>query len=97
MITYEYRCPACGHEEEVRHSIRERPVLPCSACGAAELVRMISGGGEAFLATGGKSAAPLQSKVDSKHREDMAHAKKVAAGIKAQLQPKTQSGPLSKG
>lgn len=31
-MLYIYRCASCGHEEEVHHSIKEDPALPCPRC-----------------------------------------------------------------
>jgi putative FmdB family regulatory protein len=33
MPTYGYRCPACGHEDEEFHSIKDEPAIPCPQCG----------------------------------------------------------------
>lgn len=51
MPFYEYRCGACGHELEVLQKIADEPLRECPACGAAELVRLISA--PAFRLKGG--------------------------------------------
>lgn len=35
MASYDYKCVACGHVEEIRHAFNETPDTTCPACGAA--------------------------------------------------------------
>lgn len=51
MPIYEYRCEACGHEEEFLQKISAEPLTDCPACGKPELKRKISAA--AFRLKGG--------------------------------------------
>jgi len=53
MPTYDYRCDACGHSEEIFQSIKARPIKKCPTCGKNKMVRLIgSGGGIIFKGSG---------------------------------------------
>jgi putative FmdB family regulatory protein len=43
MITYAYRCDACGHTFETRQRITDEPLRECPACGGP-VRRLITGG-----------------------------------------------------
>jgi putative FmdB family regulatory protein len=44
MPTYDYRCEACGHVEEIFHGMSEKPKKTCPKCKKPKLERLISGG-----------------------------------------------------
>lgn len=48
MPTYEYKCENCGSVQEIIHSIKDNPVIPCQECLHKDLkipmTRLISGG-----------------------------------------------------
>ncbi|MCW2971954.1 MAG: FmdB family transcriptional regulator [Thermoleophilia bacterium] len=41
MPTYEYKCEACGHHEEVFAKMSDPPPAACESCGASELVKVL--------------------------------------------------------
>ncbi len=43
MPTYDYKCPNCGSEREIVHSIKEDLIARCTECDFV-MERMISGG-----------------------------------------------------
>lgn len=49
MPTYDYRCPDCGHVEEVVHSIKSDPDIKCSSCNKCLMQRMISSNTTGFI------------------------------------------------
>ncbi len=42
MPIYEYRCEACGKEEEVIQSVNAAPLTDCPACGEPALKKLVS-------------------------------------------------------
>ena len=42
MPIYEYRCGACGEEEEVIQSVNAEPLTDCPACGKPALKKLVS-------------------------------------------------------
>lgn len=91
MPIYEYRCDACGHEEEFLQKISADPLVDCPACGRPELKRLVSAA--AFRLKGGgwyetdfkdknqkNLAGDKQDKSDSKSKEPAkGEAKKESA------------------
>ena len=57
MPTYDYRCAACGHVQEIFHGMKEKPKKTCPKCRKPKLERLVSGGagflfkGEGFYLT----------------------------------------------
>ena len=45
MPIYEYRCGACGHEDEVMQKMADAPLTDCPQCGAAAYTKLISATG----------------------------------------------------
>ena len=45
MPIYEYRCEACGHQEEFLQKVSEPPMAKCPACGKASFSKMLSAAG----------------------------------------------------
>jgi len=77
MPIYEYRCNACGHQEEHLQKVSEAPLTVCPACGKPEYRKQLSAAGFQLKGTGwyatdfkggGKKAADKKSdaKTDGK-------------------------------
>lgn len=45
MPIYEYRCGACGHEEEVMQKMSDAPLPHCPACGSEQYAKLVSAAG----------------------------------------------------
>jgi putative FmdB family regulatory protein len=45
MPIYEYRCAACGHEQEVLQKMSDAPLSDCPACGKPAMSKLISAAG----------------------------------------------------
>jgi len=43
MPTYQYECTQCGHQFEIRQSIKDEPLADCPDCNG-KIQRVISGG-----------------------------------------------------
>ena len=76
MPIYEYRCEACGHQEEHLQKVSEPPVAVCPSCGKASYKKLLSAAGfqlkgSGWYATDFKGAprspsAKAETKGDSK-------------------------------
>lgn len=45
MPIYEYRCEACGHQEEHLQKVSDQPLETCPACGKASYRKLLSAAG----------------------------------------------------
>ena len=45
MPIYEYRCEACGHQEEFLQKLSEPRIAKCPACGKAQFTKLLSAAG----------------------------------------------------
>ncbi|HUF20870.1 MAG TPA: zinc ribbon domain-containing protein [Burkholderiales bacterium] len=52
MPIYEYRCAACGHEQEVLQKMSDAPLSDCPACGKPAMSKLISAAGFQLKGTG---------------------------------------------
>ena len=73
MPIYEYRCNACGHQEEHLQKVSEAPLSVCPACGKPEYRKLLSAAGFQLKGTGwyatdfkGGSKKPADKKSETK-------------------------------
>src|SRR5919199_254310 len=73
MPIYEYRCNACGHQEEHLQKVSEAPLTVCPACGKPEYRKQLSAAGFQLKGTGwyatdfkGGGKKPADKKSDAK-------------------------------
>jgi putative FmdB family regulatory protein len=74
MPIYEYRCAACGHQEDHLQKVSEAPLTKCPACGKKKYQKQLSAAGfqlkgSGWYATdfkGGAAAKKPEPKADAK-------------------------------
>ena len=52
MPIYEYRCEACGHNDEHLQKVSEKPLTVCPACGKPKYRKQLSAAGFQLKGTG---------------------------------------------
>jgi len=52
MPIYEYRCGACGHQQEFLQRLNDAPLKDCPKCGKPELSKLVSAAGFQLKGTG---------------------------------------------
>lgn len=52
MPIYEYRCAACGHQDEHLQKVSDAPLTKCPACGRAKYQKQLSAAGFQLKGTG---------------------------------------------
>jgi putative FmdB family regulatory protein len=89
MPIYDYRCNACGHQEEHLQKVSEAPLTVCPVCGKPEYRKQLSAAGFQLKGTGwyatdfkGGGKKPADKKADTK--------------TEAKPESKTESKPESK-
>src|SRR3954471_22569013 len=76
MPIYEYRCGACGHQEDHLQKVSEKPLTKCPACGKKTYKKQLTAAGfqlkgsgwyaTDFKTTGKKSEKKTDAKTDAK-------------------------------
>jgi putative FmdB family regulatory protein len=73
MPIYEYRCEACGHQEEFLQKVSEPPLAECPVCHKNSFSKLLSAAGFQLKGSGwyatdfkNKSAKPAEKKADAK-------------------------------
>src|SRR5205085_11877630 len=91
MPIYEYRCAACGHQDEHLQKVSDAPLAVCPSCGKRKYQKQLSAAGFQLKGTGwyatdfkggGKKSADKDKKTDTK--------------TEAKPESKTESKPDSK-
>ena len=102
MPIYEYRCEACGHQEEFLQKISEPPLTECPACHKPALVKLLSAAGfqlkgSGWYATDFKSKPkPAGKKPDTKAADTAAADGKSDSKTESKAESKTESKPDTK-
>ena len=96
MPIYEYRCNACGHQEEHLQKVSDAPLSVCPACGKPEYRKQLSAAGFQLKGTGwyatdfkGGSKKPAEKKTDTK--SDTPSDTKSDSKTESKPEPKTES------
>jgi len=97
MPIYEYRCNACGHQEEHLQKVSEAPLTVCPVCGKPEYRKQLSAAGFQLKGTGwyatdfkGGSKKPADGKKEDK-KADKTEEKKTEAKPDSKPDSKTES------
>ncbi|HTP97047.1 MAG TPA: zinc ribbon domain-containing protein [Burkholderiales bacterium] len=105
MPIYEYRCSACGHQEEVLQKVSDAPLKRCPKCGKSALQKMVTAAGFQLKGTGwyatdfkGGAKSKPEASDGGKSKDDAKSAKsddspKSDAKPKTETQPKGESKP----
>jgi putative FmdB family regulatory protein len=83
MPIYEYRCAACGHQEDHLQKVSEAPLTKCPACGKKKYEKQLS-------------AAGFQLKGSGWYATDFKGGKKPEAKAEAKAETKTEAKSESK-
>jgi putative FmdB family regulatory protein len=98
MPIYEYRCNACGHQEEHLQKVSEAPLTVCPVCGKPEYRKQLSAAGFQLKGTGwyatdfkGGGKKPADKKADTKTEAKPESKTESKPESKPELKPETQS------
>ena len=98
MPIYEYRCAACGHQEDHLQKVSEAPLTKCPACGRKKYEKQLSAAGFQLKGSGwyvtdfkgGRTAAKTEAKAETKAET------KTETKAEAKSESKTESKPEKK-
>jgi putative FmdB family regulatory protein len=92
MPIYEYRCEACGHQEEFLQKLSEAPLTECPVCHKKSFKKLLSAAGFQLKGSGWYATDFRNS--GKKPAEKKAEAKpdaKKESGTEAKPEPKKES------
>jgi putative FmdB family regulatory protein len=104
MPIYEYKCAACGHQEEHLQKVSEKPLSKCPSCGKKKYRKQISAAGfqlkgSGWYATDFKSSGKKtdekkadEKKADEKKTETKAEVKAEPKSEKTEKKSESKSG-----
>ena len=93
MPIYEYRCNACGHQDEHLQKVSEAPLTVCPACGKPEYRKQLSAAGFQLKGTGWYAT---DFKGGGKKSADKKSDSKTETKTETKTDTKTDSKPESK-
>ena len=101
MPIYEYRCAACGHQEDHLQKLSEAPLSKCPACGKKKYQKQLTAAGFQLKGSGwyasdfkGAGKKPEDKKPEAK-TETKAETK-TEAKSESKIETKTESKPEKK-
>jgi putative FmdB family regulatory protein len=84
MPIYEYKCAACGHQEEHLQKVSEKPLAKCPACGKKKYRKQLSAAGFQLKGSGWYAT-------DFKSSGKKTEEKKTEAKSETKAEGKTES------
>ena len=102
MPIYEYRCAACGHQEDHLQKLADAPLAKCPTCGKKKYQKQLTAAGFQLKGSGwyatdfksGKKEAKTEAKAETK-AESKAETK-TEAKAETKAETKTESKPDKK-
>ena len=102
MPIYEYKCSACGHQEDHLQKLSEPALTKCPACGKKKYEKQLTAAGfqlkgSGWYATdfkGGKTEAKTEAKAETK--TETKTESKTEAKSETKSETKTESKPEKK-
>ena len=106
MPIYEYKCSACGHQEDHLQKLSERPLTKCPACGKKKYEKQLTAAGFQLKGSGwyasdfkgGKTEAKTEGKSEAKSEAKSESKSETKSETKTETksETKTESKPAKK-
>ena len=93
MPIYEYRCSACGHQDEHLQKVSDAPLTVCPACGKKKYQKQLSAAGFQLKGTGWYAT---DFKGGSKKKTEKTESKPADAKTESKPDSKTETKSESK-
>lgn len=104
MPIYEYKCSACGHQEDHLQKLSEAPLSKCPACGKKKYAKQLTAAGFQLKGSGwyasdfkgGKKSTEEKPDAKPEAKTDAKAETKTEAKTEAKTETKTESKPAKK-
>jgi putative FmdB family regulatory protein len=91
MPIYEYKCAACGHQEDHLQKMSEAPLSKCPACGKKKYAKQLTAAGFQLKGSGWYASDFKGGKKETETKPDAKPEAKADAKTEAQAETKTES------
>lgn len=98
MPIYEYRCSACGHQDEHLQKVSDAPLSECPSCGKPEYRKQLSAAGFQLKGTGwyatdfkGSAKKPAEPKGEAKSESKSESKTETKTEAKSESKPETKA------
>jgi len=96
MPIYEYRCRACGHQQEHLQKVSERPLSKCPACGKKSYKKQLTAAGFQLKGSGWYATDfKTTGKKPTEKKADLKSETKTEAKTEAKPEAKKKSAPAT--
>jgi len=104
MPIYEYRCAACGHQEDHLQKLADAPLTRCPACGKKKYEKQLSAAGfqlkgSGWYATdfkGGKAPEAAKPEAKAETKSEPKSETKTESKTESKTETKTETKPEKK-
>jgi len=104
MPIYEYRCAACGHQDDHLQKLSEAPLTKCPACGKKKYAKQLTAAGFQLKGSGwyasdfkgGKKETEAKPDAKPEAKADGKTESKTEAKSESKAETKTESKPEKK-
>ena len=104
MPIYEYRCAACGHQDDHLQKVSEAPLTKCPACGKKKYQKQLTAAGFQLKGSGwyasdfkgGKKETEAKPEAKSETKTETASETKTESKTESKTETKTEAKPAKK-
>jgi putative FmdB family regulatory protein len=96
MPIYEYRCAACGHQEDHLQKLSEAPLSKCPACGKKKYQKQLTAAGFQLKGSGWYASDFKGGKKTEEAKPEAKAEAKPDAKTETKVEAKTESKPEKK-
>ena len=102
MPIYEYRCAACGHQEDHLQKVSEAQLTKCPACGKKKYEKQLSAAGFQLKGSGwyatdfkGGAKKPAEAKTEAKAETKTETKSETKTETKTETKAETKKAPAT--
>ena len=96
MPIYEYRCAACGHQDDHLQKLSEAPLTKCPACGKKKYAKQLTAAGFQLKGSGWYASDFKGGKKETEAKPDAKPEAKADAKTESKTETKTETKTESK-
>jgi putative FmdB family regulatory protein len=104
MPIYEYKCSACGHQEDHLQKMSEAPLSKCPACGKKKYAKQLTAAGFQLKGSGwyasdfkgGKKSEEAKPEAKAETKSEAKSETKAESKTETKTETKTESKPEKK-